>query len=113
VAASPADRPAADAALRAVLRRGLRLPPAGLLEPITVEWPGDVEALAEVIERRLQAPMDAWEPETLSDAELARISRAPQPTGEPTPVDSGDRQMVWAFVVALLLAEWWMREGTS
>jgi hypothetical protein len=113
VAAPPADRPAAEAALRAVLRRGLRLPPAGLLEPITVGWPGDVEALAAAIERRLQAPMDAWEPETLSDAELARISRAPQPVGEPTPVDSGDRRIVWGFVVALLVAEWWMREGTS
>jgi hypothetical protein len=113
VTASPAEQTAADAALRAVLRRGLRLPPAGLLEPLTVEWPGDVERLAQALELRLSTPMAAWEPETLSEAELAAITRAPQPVGAPPPVDAGDRRMAWALVIGLLIAELWLRTGAT
>ena len=51
VVARPGDQAAADAAVRAVLRRGLRLPPAGLLEPIEVEWPGSVEGLAAEVKK--------------------------------------------------------------
>lgn len=110
-AATPADQADADAALRAVLRRGLRLPPAGLLEPIAVEWPGTVERLASLLEARLAVSLDAWEPETLTDQELAAIARPPAPIGEPTPVDAGDRRLVWALVLGLLVAEFWMRQG--
>jgi hypothetical protein len=113
VTASPEEQPLADAALRAVLRRGLRLPPAGLLEPITVAWPGDVERLAAALEARLAAPMDQWEPETLSDAELAAIAREPQVDGRPTPVDTGDRRTLWAIVLVLVIAETWLRRGAA
>jgi hypothetical protein len=113
VTASSTDQPVADAALRAVLRRGLRLPPAGLLEPIAVPWPGTVEQLAADLQARLAAPLDAWEPETLSDQELASIARPPAPAGEPTPVDGGDRRLVWALVLGLLVAELWVRQGTA
>jgi len=111
VTASPEEQPAADAALRAVLRRGLRLPPAGLLEPVSVTWPGDVERLADALQARLAAPLDAWEPETLADAELAAISRAPEAHGRPTPVDAGDRRLAWALALSLLVAEIWFRKG--
>jgi hypothetical protein len=113
VTASPGEQPLADAALRAVLRRGLRLPPAGLLEPITVAWPGDVEGLAAVLEARLAAPMEQWEPETLSEAELAAIAREPAAEGPPTPVDLGDRRTLWAVVLVLLMTETWLRRGAA
>lgn len=112
-AATPDQQADADAALRAVLRRGLRLPPAGLLEPIAVEWPGTVEGLARALERRLAVSLDAWEPETLTDQELAAIARPPAPSERPTPVDAGDRRMVWALVLGLLVAELWMRQGVT
>jgi hypothetical protein len=113
VTATPQEQPAADAALRAVLRRGLRLPPAGLLEPVSVTWPGDVEQLADMLQARLAAPLDAWEPETLADAELAAISRAPEAQGRPTPVDAGDRRLAWALAISLLVAEIWFRKGAA
>ena len=113
VTASPEEQRAADAALRAVLRRGLRLPPAGLLEPIAVAWPGDVERLAAALEERLAAPLDSWEPETLVDAELAAIARAPEPEGDPTPVDNGDRRVFWALAMALMVGELWFRKGAA
>jgi hypothetical protein len=113
VNAPAAEQPAADAALRAVLRRGLRLPPAGLLESIEVEWPGTVEQLAAVLQARVAAPLDSWEPETLSDQELAAIARPPAPVGSPAPVDAGDRRMAWALVLALLVAETWIRGGAA
>jgi hypothetical protein len=113
VTAPPGEQPLADAALRAVLRRGLRLPPAGLLEPITVAWPGDVERLAAVLEARLAAPMEQWEPETLSDAELSTIAREAEAQGPPTPVDTGDRRTLWAVVLVLVMAETWLRRGAA
>jgi hypothetical protein len=113
VSASAADEPAAAAALRAVLRRGLRLPPAGLLDPIDVAWPGSVEQLAADLEARLAAPLDSWEPDRLPDEEVAALARPPAPIGRPTPVDAGDRRMAWALVIALLVAEHWMRRGAA
>lgn len=113
VTAPPEEQRAAEAALRAVLRRGLRLPPSGLLEPIAVAWPGDVERLADALQARLAAPLEAWEPETLADAELAAIARAPAPRGEPTPVDSGDRRLIWALAMALMVGELWFRRGAA
>ena len=113
VTAPPEEQRAADAALRAVLRRGLRLPPAGLLEPISVAWPGDVERLAASLQARLAASLESWEPETLADAELAAIARAPEPQGGPTPVDSGDRRLIWALALALMVGELWFRKGAA
>jgi len=113
VLAPAAQQADADAALRAVLHRGLRLPPAGLLERIDVAWPGTVEELAAVLERKLAASFESWEPETLDDAELAAIARPPAPVGAPVPVDSGDRRVVWALIVGLLAVEAWIRRGTT
>jgi hypothetical protein len=113
VTASPEEQHVADAGLRAVLRRGLRLPPAGLLESISVPWPGDVERLAAALQARLAAPLDSWEPETLTDTDLAAIARAPAPQGGPTPVDSGDRRLIWALAIALMVAELWFRKGAA
>jgi hypothetical protein len=109
VRATPSEQLRADGALRAVLRRGLRLPPAGLLEPIAIEWPGDVTRLAAQLESRLSAPLAGWEPELMSDAELTGLSRqAPMPS-EPTPEDMGDRRTIWLVVLVLLCIEWWVR----
>jgi hypothetical protein len=113
VTAEPAEQAVADAGLRAVLRRGILLPPAGLLEPIAVAWPGSADALAGDIDRRLAAPLDAWEPEVVPDQVLASLSRAPGPVDRPTPVDSGDRQVAWALVVGLLIVEQFMRQGNQ
>jgi hypothetical protein len=113
VIAPAAEQAAAEAALRAVLHRGLRLPPAGLLDRIEVEWPGTVEELAVLLEKKLAAPFDAWEPETLTDDEIQAIARAPAPAGPPSPVDAGDRRMVWALVIGLLIAETWIRRGNA
>jgi hypothetical protein len=113
VLANPADRVAADAALRAVLHRGLRLPPAGLLERIDVAWPGDVDQLAALLEARVSAALDNWEPETLTDSELAAVARPPAAVDAPTPVDAGDRRLLWALVIALLVAETFIRRGPA
>ena len=109
VRATPGEQVRADGALRAVLRRGLRLPPAGLLEPIAVEWPGDAARLAAQLESRLAAPLAGWEPESMSDADLAALSRqAPRPS-RPRPEDMGDRRTIWLLVLVLLGVEWWVR----
>ena len=92
-----------------MLRRGLRLPPAGLLEPIAIEWPGDVTRLAAQLESRLSAPLAGWEPELISDAELAGLSRRAPTPSEPRPEDMGDRRTVWLLVLVLLCVEWWAR----
>lgn len=109
VQASPDEQLRADGALRAVLRRGLRLPPAGLLEPIAVEWQGDVTRLASQLESRLSAPVPGWEPELMSDAELAGLARRAPVPREPRPEDMGDRRTVWLLVLVLLCVEWWVR----
>lgn len=109
VSAAPEDRRAADAGLRAVLRRGLRLPPSGLLQRIEVEWPGTAEGLATAIEARVAAPLDDWEPEFLDDQQLAAMARPPASTTEGTPVDEGDRRRAWGLVLILLGLETWMR----
>ena len=109
VRATPDEQVRADGALRAVLRRGLRLPPAGLLEPIAIDWPGDVTRLAAQLESRLSAPLTGWEPESMSDAELAGLAgQAPAPR-EAQPEDMGDRRTIWLAVLVLLCVEWWAR----
>jgi hypothetical protein len=113
VNAIPEERQRAEGALRAVLRRGLRLPPAGLMEPIAVEWPGDVSSLAAQLEARLAAPLDGWEPESMSDAELASLTRQAPTSIDPEPEDMGDRRTVWLLVLLILGVEWWMRQGRT
>ncbi|MCC7031251.1 MAG: BatA domain-containing protein [Acidobacteria bacterium] len=111
VTAAEGERAVADAALRAVLRRGLRLPPAGLLQPVEVAWTGDVASLALSIESRLAAPLDAWEPEPMSDAELAVLARPSATAQDARPDDLGDRRTLWALVLVLLGLETWLRRG--
>jgi hypothetical protein len=111
VDAPPAERARADAALRAVLRRGVRLPPAGLMQPLTIVWPGEVGALAAEIDARLAAPLDGWEPELMSDAELAAVSRPVAPDAEPAVEDMGDRRIFWVLVLFLLGLEGLVRKG--
>ncbi len=111
VKAGAGQQDVADAALRAVLRRGLRLPPAGLLQPVEVAWTGDVASLAASIESRLAAPLDAWEPEPMSDAELAALARPSASAEDARPDDLGDRRTLWALVLVLLGLETWLRRG--
>lgn len=113
VTAPAGEQARADAALRAVLRRGVRLPPAGLMQPLDVEWPGDVNRLAAMIDARLATPLDAWEPETMSDDELHALSRPVVPTEPARPEDMGDRRWAWAIVLALLAGETWFRKGAA
>lgn len=113
VKATPQEQEAADAALRAVLRRGLRLPPAGLLQPLSVDWTGDVASLAASLESRLAAPLDAWEPEPMTDAELAALARPPASAADARPDDLGDRRTLWALVLVLLGLETWHRRGST
>lgn len=111
---APAGRQAeADAALRAVLRRGVRLPPAGLMQSLEVPWPGDVEALAAAIDAQVAAPLDGWEPDVMTDAELAGLARPAQANGAASPDDHGDRRTLWAMVLALLAVETWTRRGAA
>jgi hypothetical protein len=111
VKAATGDQAAADAALRAVLRRGLRLPPAGILQPIDVEWTGDVASLAASLDARLAAPLDGWEPEPMSDADLAALSRPSTRAADARPDDLGDRRTLWALVLVLIGLETWLRRG--
>jgi hypothetical protein len=113
VNAGAGDQETAEAALRAVLRRGLRLPPAGLLQPIDVEWTGDVASLAASLDARLAAPLDGWEPESMSDADLAALSRPSTRAADARPDDLGDRRTLWALVLVLLGLETWMRRGVA
>ncbi|MCC7125605.1 MAG: BatA domain-containing protein [Acidobacteria bacterium] len=105
VRARPEEQTRADAALRAVLRRGVRLPPAGLLQPIAVDWPGSADALTAAIDDRLQADFTTWEPERMSDEDLSALSRDAVVQGPPAAEDMGDRRIVWVVVLALLFAE--------
>ena len=109
VRATPGDQLRADGALRAVLRRGLRLPPAGLLEPIAIEWPGDVDTPGSAA--RIEAVGAAGRLGTGVDVRRRAgrpIAQAPTPS-EPRPEDMGDRRTVWLLVLVLLCVEWWAR----
>ncbi len=113
VTAPDEERVRAEAALRAVLRRGVRLPPAGLMQPLSVAWRGTVQALAADIDQHVSASLEAWEPETMTDEELAAWSR-PVPSAEHVPPqDMGDRRLVWALVLGLLAAETWIRKEAA
>lgn len=113
VTAPDEDRARAEAALRAVLRRGVRLPPAGLMQPLSVTWHGDVRTLAADIDGQVSASLEAWEPETMTDEELAVLSRPVPPVERVPPQDMGDRRLVWALVLGLLAAETWIRKEAA
>jgi hypothetical protein len=113
VEASQESRAEADAALRAVLRRGVLLPPAGLMQPLSVRWTGNTVSLAEAIDARLATSLAAWEPEVTSDAELAAMARPSSRAGAAVPVDEGDRRLFWGLVLIVLALETWLRWGNA
>ncbi len=107
--AGPADRDAAAAARRAVLRRGVvqTWPDAA---PISVPWTGNIDALAAALdardggdggERRDPAPAD--------DDLVAALTRPPAPRAPAAPIDAGDRRLAWAAALLLLGVETWLR----
>lgn len=110
VTAPGAERPAAEAARRAVLRRGVRLAsPADA--SITVPWAGSVGAVAAAVDAATTTDGDRFNHESLAiaDATLAEWTRPASPLGAAAPVDEGDRRAVWLVVLALLTLEWWWR----
>lgn len=107
---SDAERPAAEAARRAVLRRGVALTSANDA-PVSVPWTGSVAALAAAVDAR-SAPHEAsglGDHIAIDDATLAAWTRAAVPRGQAAPVDDSDRRAVWLAVLALLGLEWWWR----
>ena len=109
VASAPADREAAAAARRAVLRRGVALasPETAL---VTVPWPGDVTTLAAAIDARSGGTSaGSQEPAAIDDAVLAAMTRPAAPRGPSAPIDEGDRRLVWLCVLVLLGVETWVR----
>ena len=108
-AASDGQR-AADAAARAVLRRGVAIDAATRL-PLTAAWTGDVDALAAEIDALTAATGDPLqvEPEPMDEDTLQGFTRPASPGRPSDPVDAGDRRVVWALVLVLLGLESWMR----
>jgi hypothetical protein len=108
VTAGAAERPAAEAALSALLARGVRWPDAN--QVITVAWPGSAAALAEAIDRAVESPLDTLEPARVPADTLAAWAREPGPP-QPgaVPTDEGDRRFFWAAALLLAALEWWIR----
>ncbi len=106
--AAPADRAAADAARRAVLRRGVVLatPDAA---PVVVPWTGRIDALAAAVDARSRGDQPGGEAASIDDTVLAAMTRPPTPRGPSAPMDTGDRRLVWAAVLLLLGVETWLR----
>lgn len=110
VTAPVAERPAAEAARRAVLRRGVWLASPAAAS-ITVPWAGSVGAVAAAVDAATTTEGDRFDHESvaIADATLAGWTRAGAPLGAAAPVDEGDRRAVWLVVLALLALEWWWR----
>lgn len=105
--AAPAERDAADAARRAVMRRGVVLQGPDV-PPVAVPWTGDIAAFAAAVDAHGGVAPGA-EPAPIDDATLAALTRPPAPRGPSAPVDEGDRRFVWLIVLGLLGAETWLR----
>jgi hypothetical protein len=132
--ATPNDQPAADAALAALLAEGIVADVPGARNVIVV-WPGANEPEATdgvVIVHAPEKPLGAAsvgvlraiaadvlddpemprEPRRIAAVDLARWSR---PTGrapsDAVKQDEGDRRMLWALALALLMLEWVLRRS--
>lgn len=114
----PGEQAAADAARRAVLRRGMVVPALGgspsetgrPTPPVTAPWTGDVQALAQFVDAPLMATDGgAEEPQPMTDTDLHGLSRPAAPRGHAAPIDQRDRRAVWALVLVLLAVETWLR----
>lgn len=89
--------------------QGIRLPPSGLLSVTRFPWDGQAEALTSALASAAALPTSQWEPEPMTDAELRRLSREPQPSGDPTISHRSDRRWFWTAVLLLLGVETWLR----
>lgn len=110
VASPPAQRADAEAARRAVLRRGVVLGGPAATE-VSMPWTGDVATLAAAIDARTLSVSDdqSREAEPIDEASLQAWTRPAAPLGPSTAVDAGDRRGLWAAVLALLALEAWLR----
>ncbi len=132
--ASSADQLAADAALAALLDEGIVVDAPGELRVIVV-WPAGaepedggnatvvhvaerptgvraVQILREITASTLDDPATPREPRRVSAADLARWSRAPGPVPrDAVKQDEGDRRVLWALTLALLMVEWRLRRA--
>lgn len=98
-------RAAAEAARRAVLRRGVLVTGDA---PIAVPWTGDIAAFAAAIDAQA-GEGSGTDPAPIAEATLSAMTRPPRPRGPSAPVDEGDRRAVWLAVLALLGLETWLR----
>lgn len=98
-------REAAEAARRAVLRRGVVITDE---TPIAVPWTGDITAFAAAVDAHAGESIGT-DPAPIAEATLAAMTRPPRPRGPSAPVDEGDRRVVWLAVLALLAVETWLR----
>lgn len=103
--ATAETREAAEAARRAVLRRGVVITDA---TPIAVPWTGDITAFAAAVDAHAGEGVGT-DPAPIAAATLAAMTRPPRPRGPSAPVDEGDRRVVWLAVLALLAVETWLR----
>lgn len=106
--AAPAEGAAAEAARRAVLRRGVVIDETDEA-PLRVPWTGDIATFAAAVD----APRGnglGRDPAPIAAATLAAITRPPAPRGPSAPDDEGDRRVAWLVVLVLLGVEsWWRR----
>lgn len=138
VVATPADQPLADAALRAVLREGLRWQDPA--QRVLVAWDGADEAavqravtgatlvrmprpdppatsasaVAAAIEQVTAAPTDVMEPVRISSEQLQAWSRSPNGVPANAPLsDEGDRRWLWSLALGVLGLEHFLRRSKS
>lgn len=98
-------REAAEAARRAVLRRGVVLSGE---RSIAAPWTGDIAAFAAAVDASAGEGLVA-DPAPIAEATLAAMTRPPRPRGPSAPVDEGDRRVAWLAVLGLLGLETWLR----
>jgi hypothetical protein len=106
--AAPADAAAAEAARRAVLRRGVVLDVTNEA-PLRVPWTGEITTFAAAVDAHRGDGLGR-DPAPISAAALEAMTRPPAPRGPSAPHDEGDRRVAWLLVLVLLGVEtWWRR----
>lgn len=137
IAASEADLPLAQAALRAALDAGvawsdfdrrvviawdnadpaaLNRTPAGA-QIVRMPAPSPPSSAADAVLAALETVSprpDHLEPVMITPEQLSAWSRAPGPPSATAPLaDEGDRRWLWGAVLALLALETWLRRSTA
>lgn len=127
------ETPLAEAALRAALDAGVpwgdferriliawdgakteSIAPAPNLRIIRMAVPSPPSSAADAVLAALDEASDRsrhLEPVTILPEQLNKWSRPPGPPGAGPVADEGDRRWVWAFALALLGLEAWLRRG--